>query len=217
VTTLVTMKHAQIAAVISLSLCFAADVRASRISSVTASTPDMGSSFGTNLVNTVNGVGLSTLSLTATHDGTVPLNSWVSANGVLTGHVIFDFGTAFLVDSFSFWNQNAGGPGALGITGIDAVQVSTSLDGTTYVPLAGGPTQFSQIMTAPAGPQIFNFVPVSARFFEFTIGSNWGDPVETGFGEVGFDAIPEPATSVLIASGCVALCALISRKRAAGL
>src|SRR5689334_3598475 len=50
-------------------------------------TTDMGSGFGTNIVNTMNGVGLSSLSLSATHDGTTPFNSWVSASGTLTGHI----------------------------------------------------------------------------------------------------------------------------------
>src|SRR5207244_12612765 len=84
--------------------------QAGRISPVVASTPDMGAGFGTSLANTVNGVGLSSLSLTATHAATSPPNSWVSGAGILTGHVIFDLGATFLVDSFSFWNQNSGGP-----------------------------------------------------------------------------------------------------------
>src|SRR5712671_5208659 len=87
--------------------------KASRITTVTAST-NMGSGFGTNIQNTVNGIGLSSLSLTATHSPTIPGNSWVSAIGILTGNVTFNLGGPFLVDSFSFWNQNGGGPGTSG-------------------------------------------------------------------------------------------------------
>ena len=149
----------------------------------------MGSGFGTNIQNTVNGVGLSSLSLTATHAPSVPINSWVSA-GALTGTVTFDLGGTFVVDSFSFWNQNGGGPGANGITGIQGVAVSTSTDGITFTPLTGGPTSFAQVaVNASVPPQIFNFTPVSARFFRFTILSNYGDPAQTGFAEVGFRAV----------------------------
>jgi hypothetical protein len=80
---------------------------AGRITSVTATT-DMGSGFGTSLVNTLNGNGLSALTLTATHTATIPSNSWVSAV-VLSGNVTFNLGGLSLVDSFSFWNQNGGG------------------------------------------------------------------------------------------------------------
>jgi hypothetical protein len=69
----------------------------------------MGSGFGTSLVNTLNGNGLSALTLTATHTATIPSNSWVSASGVLSGNVTFDLGGLSVVDSFSFWNQNGGG------------------------------------------------------------------------------------------------------------
>jgi len=207
------VKHAHVVAAVSL-LLFAFQAQAGRISPVLASTPDMGAGFSTSLANTVNGVGLSSLSLTATHAATIPPNSWVSGSGILTGHVIFDLGATFLVDSFSFWNQNSGGPGALGSTGIRGVEVGTSLSGVTYLPLLGGPTQFNQVTTAPAGPQIFTFTPVSARFFQFTIASNWGDTAQTGFAEVGFNnAIPEPATFSLIAIGAFAIRILMRRKQ----
>jgi hypothetical protein len=164
----------------------AAPCLAARLGAVTAST-NMGSGFATNIQNTVNGVGLSSLSLTATHAGTIPSNSWVSTVGTLTGTVTFDFGATFLVGSFSFWNQNGGGPGGGGSTGIQGVAVSTSTDGVTFTPLAGGPATFAQVPGVNAPPQIFNFTPVNARFFQFTILSNYGDPNETGFAEVGFD------------------------------
>ncbi len=165
------------------------DVPATRIPSITVST-NMGSGFGTNIQNTVNGVGLSSLSLTATHAATIPPNSWVSATGQLTGTVTFNLGGIFTVDSFSFWNQNGGGPGANGSTGIQGVAVSTSTDGITFTPLSGGPTSFAQVTAnANVPPQIFNFTPVSAGFFRFTILSNYGDPAQTGFAEVGFNAV----------------------------
>src|SRR5262245_48628912 len=105
---------------------------ADRIPGVTATT-NMGTAPPTSLTNTVNGNGLFVLSLTASHGGTTPLNSWVSSAGVVTGNVTFALGGSFLVDSFSFWNQNDGGPGPFGTTGIQGVQVLTSTDGVTFV------------------------------------------------------------------------------------
>lgn len=173
----------------------AAPCLADRIPTVTAST-NMGSGFSTDIQNTVNGAGLSSLSLTATHAGTSPFNSWVSS-GTLTGTVTFDFGATFLVDSFSFWNQNGGGPGLNGTTGIQGVAVSTSTDGITFTPLSGGPASFAQVTAVSAAPpEIFVFTPQLARFFRFTILSNYGDFVETAFAEAGFDFVVPPAALV---------------------
>src|SRR5258708_5321753 len=96
------MKAISLAGLVILALA-TAPCLADRISTVTASTT-MGSGFGTDIQNNVNGTGLSSLSLTATHAGTIPSNSWVSS-GTLTGTVTFDLGATFAVNSFSFWNQ----------------------------------------------------------------------------------------------------------------
>jgi len=111
-----------LAAAVLLLLAIAPSVSADRIVGVTATT-NMGSGFGTNLINTVNGTGLSSLSLTATHEGTIPPNSWVSNQGVLTGQITFNLGGLNSVDSFSFWNQNGGGPGAFGTSGISGLNL----------------------------------------------------------------------------------------------
>ncbi len=166
------------------------------ITGVTAST-NMGSGFGTNLQNTVNGVGLSSLSLTASHAASVPTNSWVSSGGILTGLVTFNLNGLYSLEGFSFWNQNNGGPGPLGSTGIRDVQVSTSLNGVTFTSLAGGPTTFSRATTLVSLPAIFGFGPVDAAFVRFNILSNYGDTFQTGFAEAQFNGtavVPEPST-----------------------
>ena len=76
------------------------------IISATGATTNMGSGFGTLLSNTINGVGLSSLSLAATHAATLPGNSWVSSGGILTGNITFALGGLHTLDGFSFWNQN---------------------------------------------------------------------------------------------------------------
>lgn len=199
-----------------LLLAIAPSVLADRITTVTATT-SMGSGFGTNIINTVNGVGLSALTLTATHDGTIPSNSWVSTQAVLTGQITFNLGGVFSVNSFSFWNQNGGGPGAAGSTGIRNVQVLYSTDGVLFTPLVGGPSTFAQVPGAVnLPPEIFSFTAVTATHFRFIVGSNWGDTAQTGFAEVGFNGtspVPEPATMLLLGSGLVGLASKVRRMR----
>jgi hypothetical protein len=107
----------------------------------------------------------------------------------------------------SVWNFNADST-----AGVQGVGVSTSADGVTFTPLAGGPTTFAQgANNAPEGPQQFAFGPVTAAFVRFDILSNYGFFV-TGLSEVGFDgtpgtpAVPAPPTPLLglVGAGCVA-------------
>lgn len=158
---------------------------------VTASTT-MGSGFGTNIQNTVNGVGLSALTLNATHAPTIPNNSWVSS-GTLVGTINFNLNGTYFLNGFSFWNQNDGGPGASGSTGIKDVTVLTSTDGVIYTPVPGGPTQFTRVTSSPASPQVISLAPLSAAFVRFVVASNWGDLSQTGFAEVQFDGNAVPS------------------------
>jgi hypothetical protein len=177
--------------------------RAARID-VSAVSTDMGSGFGTLLQNTVNGVGLDALTLTALHDPTRPYNSWVSS-AALTGQVTFDLGGLYSVNGFSFWNQNDGGPGIRGTTGIQDVNVLFSTDGLNFNRVVGAPTSFSRVRgIGPLGPEMFTFAPILATQIRFQIQSNYGDIFQTGFAEVGFDGtgqIPEPASLALLGSG----------------
>ena len=91
--------------------------------------------------------------------------------------------------------------------------VSTSTDGVTFTPLAGGPTTFAQgASVASEPPQQFAFGAVVADFVRFDITSNYGFVNSTGLSEVGFDgtpvttAVPAPPTLLLglVGAGCVA-------------
>ena len=198
-------------------LATASEARADRISGVTVTT-NMGAGFGTNIINTVNGVGLSSPTLTATHAASLPPNSWVSSPSVLTGQITFNLGGLFSVDSFSFWNQNGGGPGVAGSTGIQGVQVLFSTNGVAFTPLPGGPSVFARATGFTSPPQIFSFTAVNATHFRFNVLSNYGDPFQTGFAEVGFNSvpsavIPEPATMILLGTGLAGIAAKVRRRR----
>jgi len=201
-------------ACLGLLLLGVSSAQAALITTVTATTT-MGSGAGTNLLNTVNGAGLSSLSLNATHFATDPSNSWVSAAPQLAGDVTFDFAQNYSLSGFSFWNQNAGGPAVTGATGINLVNVLYSTDGVSFVALPGAPISFVRVLTGNGSvPQVVAFAPVSARAVRFSILSNHGDPNQTGFAEVAFDgtrAVPEPLTGSLLALGFAAVARRRSR------
>src|SRR5262245_49557117 len=119
-----------------LALALATPARAGFITGVTAST-DMGSGFGSDLAHIVDGSGLSSLSLTATHAIGSDSNDWLSTDGTLTGQVTFDLHGAYTLVGMSVWNFNYNN-----LAGVQGVSVSTSTDGVTFTPLAGGPTTF---------------------------------------------------------------------------
>ena len=179
------------------------------ISGVSATT-NMGSGFGTTLDNTVNGTGLAggVPSLNDLHGGTTPANSWV-ADMMTTGAVTFDLGGLYEVNGFSFWNQNGGGPGGMGSTGIDGVAIQSSTDGVNFTALPGAPAAFAMVPGIDAPPEIFSFAAVTASHIRFNIRSNHGDPGQAGFAEVHFSQVPAPGAIALLG-----LAALGHRRRA---
>lgn len=184
----------------------ASQLPAAIVIGVTATT-DMGTGAGTSLINTVNGVGLSSYSLTATHAGTTPDNSWVAGpaglGGAVTGNIDFNLGGTYFIDSFSFWNQNGGGPSAF--SGIQGVSVLISNNhGSSFLPLPGGPTVFARVTgSSNLAPEIFTFAPVPATDVRFAVQSNYGDIGGAAFAEVAFNStpVPEPSAAVILAIG----------------
>jgi hypothetical protein len=126
--------------------------------------------------------------------------------------VTFDLGGPQVINGFSFWNQNGGGPGLMGATGIDGVTILGSTDGTTFTTIPGSPTMFAQQMALTnVPPEIISFSPVTVAFIRFQIAGNYGDPSQTGFAEVQFSAVPAP--SALFLAPTLAGAAIIRRRR----
>ena len=174
---------------------------AAYLAGVTATT-NMGNGFGTNISQITDGSGLSSLTLTATHDAASRSNSWVG--NVVTGTVDFDLNGLFSLAGMSVWNFNGNN-----LFGTNGVQVLSSLNGVTYTPVPGGPSAFAQGASGvPEGPQQFTFGPVNAAFVRFNIQSNFGGgATASGLSEVGFDAgpvanaVPAPAGLLLGLTG----------------
>ena len=176
-----------------------------------SATSNMGNGFGTDLTNTINGSGLASFpSLSAIHSGTSPINSWVSA-GTTVGTIDFTLNGTFQINGFSIWNQNNGGPGTAGSTGIQDVTLSTSLNGSTFLPLEHGPTKFAQVTAMTAAPEVFSFAPTSAKVIRFNVTSNYGD-VQTGFAEIAFSDVPEPSFVAVLGIGLLPLAARWRRR-----
>lgn len=163
------------------------NAQAALITGVTVST-DMGSN-GTNIINTVNGVGLpgNTPSLTGNHESGISDNAWLGNQ--FTGNITFNLNGSYSLAGFSFWNLNNIGNTA----GIKDVTVQSSSDGTTWTTIAGAPVQFAIASNAPIPPAVYSFSPVTASYVRFVVASNWGwTGPNTGFSEVQFDGTPTP-------------------------
>ena len=196
----------------SLGLIFgvAQNAQAALITGVTVST-DMGSN-GTNIINTVNGVGLpsNTPSLTGNHATAIGGNAWLSAANIATGNITFNLNGSYSLAGFSFWNFNRD----IFSGGIKGVTVQSSTDGTTFTTVAGAPTQFAIAANAPIAPEVISFSPVTASFVRFVVASNWGFS-SSGFSEVQFDGTPTPVPepSSLLALLAFGLAGVGFRKR----
>ena len=173
------------ATTVGLSL-LGSNAQAALITGVTVST-DMGSLGGTDITNTVNGVGWpgDVPALTGTHAASTQGNTWIGS--LDSGNTItFDLGDSYDLAGFSFWNFNG-----VNTAGIQNVTVQSSTDGTNFSTISGAPTVFAQAnFDAPQDPELFSFNPVTASFVRFLVGSNYGLTDfgnATGFAEVQFD------------------------------
>ena len=188
------------------------NAEAALITGVTAST-DMGTfGFGYDIQNVVNGSGLDSLSLTATHADVSGANSWFSAAGISTRTIDFNLNGQYNLQGFSVWNLFSTS------IGIKGVNISTSLDGTNYQALSGAPTQFG--FNNNQKPEQFAFASTLAQHVRFAVLSSYSPNFPAyGLSEVQFDgtsattptAVPTPA----LLPGLIGLGVAALRKRKA--
>lgn len=179
-----------------------------------AASTNMGELNGNPITKVIDGSGLSSpyisgvtalAAYNATHDSDLGGNNWFSDLGNPTGFVIFDMGSGFTasLSQFAFWND---GPG------FDTRVVGFSLSASNSATFSSGVTNLGGFTsTAPGGnttvgKEVFNFAPITARYFRMTITSNGGNTYSS-FGEAAFAGSaaavngPEPETLALLALG----------------
>jgi hypothetical protein len=145
---------------------------------------------------TIDGSGL-----TGDLHGTEPTTMWLTA-GALPQWIQYEFDQVYKLHEVQVWNSNQLIEGFLGF-GAKQVVVETSVDGTTWTPVAGVP-EFGKAPGAPGygANTTVALGDVRARFVKLTIEANWGGVApSTGLSEVRFSYIPlqarapEPATA----------------------
>ena len=146
--------------------------------------------------NIVNGSGLSSLSLTATHAVANNSNSWLSGGFASPGNITFNLNGTYNLAGFSLWNYNGFG----NTSGVNGVNVLTSTNGISFTTVTGAPTQFAiGPNNALESPEQFSFAPVTASYVRFQVLSNYGAARVFRLSEVQFNsasatAVPEPFT-----------------------
>ena len=195
------------AILLTVSIAFAAHATGDNVINPVSATSSLPGDFGTDILVTIDGTGLSEFpSLSATHEATIPTNSFVvQGNAVVLD---FNLGGNYFVDGFAFWNQNGGGPGGAGSTGIQDVIVSASTDGINFTEIPGAPDTFALVAGAgDEAPELFSFGAVQASDIRFEVLSSHGDTFNVGFAEVAFSGsvVPEPGATAGMAALFIAL------------
>ncbi len=185
-------------------------VQAALITDVTVST-NMSSTYG-SIDNIINGPGLpgNVPALTGTHAFPTASNTWTS--GYETGYVIFDLHGSYNVSGISIWPFNGNNQVC-----VKDIQMLSSTNGSSYTTIPGSPTVLPQGPWAqPVNPIYYSFATIQATHIRFNILSNYGYVSPSGWhysglSEVQLDgAVPEPASSVLLVLGSLAM---IRRRR----
>lgn len=195
---------------VTLSAALFYQASAAPILGVTASTPN--STAAGDPANVVNGTGLiGGIQPTSQHTQSGTNTAWLSGASAAASQLDFDLGDSYMLGGMAFWNAN----GAFAARGINGVQVLSSLDGVTYNAIAGSPTSFAQVPTAPSSAEIFSWTPVLARFVRFDVLTTYNGNGAL-VNEVLFDGtqvVPELDGSTALMPLSLLCLALLSRQR----
>lgn len=181
----------------------AAPITGATVSTTFASPGDSGSV----IQNVVDGSGLSSYTTGATHAAGVPTNAW-AATGPQTGTITFDLGGVFALDGMAVWNFNANS-----LYGINGLTIDGSLDGISYAPISGAPTNFAIGANLAAElAELFSFT-TTTQFVRFNVASSHRG-TGIGLSEVMFtgSAVPEPSTLAILGLCLAGLAASRRRK-----
>jgi hypothetical protein len=139
------------------------------------------------------------------HTTSAFLFEWFSPHGVTSGSIVLDLGSQYIVDRFALWNEE--------YAGVDGLTVDIASD--------AGFTSFSSfgLVTPTDHPtgglnyaaDVFAFTPTSGRYLRLNVSgviTALDEPSYNGvgIGEVAFsvspvEAVPEPGTLLLLATG----------------
>ncbi len=218
----------RVIAVLAALLTLGVDAQAQAIFGATSAVVNSGGTEGAGSINdTYNGNGLLSpyTSNVTNFDAYIagnPLhtffyvgNEWFSGVSS-TATVTYDFGAVRGLDRFALWNEEFSGIGQLNILG--------STDGVAFSSILSGLTPPNSPENQNYGATVYSFGPLSARYFRMEMSEcpqpNGGGYNGCSIGEVAFrsasvNVVPEPATTMLMGAGLLALGAVVARRRRA--
>ena len=187
-----------------------------------AATTTAGNLSGRPIENTIDGSGLTDPGtpgniLDDTHSVNTNSDLWLSQNGNGSGITfVFDLGGTYTVDGVHLWNISYTS-GAVN-RGLKTVDVTFSTDGGLNYNTLVAASEYDDFgnfaMSSTTGPGVAEtktFTPVAGvTHIKFTDSTNHGASY-TGFGEIRFNAVPEPGSLALMGLG--GLCLLKRRRR----
>jgi hypothetical protein len=147
-------------------------------------------------------------------------------DNVADAWIQFDLGSVYNLESANIWNYNQFSGAPYTNRGIKKVDIYVSTLTTPGDPEAGGASDWTPLFTdkifaqasgaaTDAGFTLDFFGNVLARYVRFEIDSNYSpDPYGNyvGLSEIQFNAVPEPATMLLLGSGLIGIGAFVRRK-----